>query len=208
MTRLLHVISSPRRDDSTSRAIGDTFVGAWREQHPGGEVDVLDLWTDPIPAFDGDRAAAKMTVIGGETPEGRLATAWDSVAEVFSRFARADRYVFGIPMWNAGIPWVLKQYIDTITQPGMAFSFDPATGYTGLLTGRKALAIYTSGVYHRGVEPAFGSDFQSPYVDDWLRFVGITDIAELRFQPTLLTPSPEDDLALVKREALDLASTF
>lgn len=208
MTRLLHVISSPRRDDSTSRAIGETFVDAWREHHPGDEVDVLDLWTDPIPTFEGDRAAAKMTVIGGQTPEGHQATAWQSITDVFSRFQRAERYVFGVPMWNAGIPWVLKEYIDTITQPGMAFAFDPSLGYTGLLTGKKALAIFTSGVYHRGVEPAFGSDFQSPYVDDWLRFVGITDIAELRFQPTLMTPSPEDDLAAVKREARALASTF
>jgi len=31
----------------------------------------------------------------------------------------------------------------------------------------------------------FGSDFQSIYVTDWLRWTGLTDISEIRFHPTL-----------------------
>ncbi|UQX13255.1 NAD(P)H-dependent oxidoreductase [Candidatus Mycobacterium methanotrophicum] len=34
-------------------------------------------------------------------------------------------------MWNSGIPYVLKQWIDNVTQPGWAFGFDPERGYTG-----------------------------------------------------------------------------
>jgi FMN-dependent NADH-azoreductase len=208
MTRLLHVIASPRRERSTSRAIGETFVDAYRSLHPDHEIDTLDLWVDPIPAFDGDRVAAKMTVIGGGALEGAERTAWDSITGVFQRFDAADRYVFGVPMWNGSIPWTLKQLIDTLTQPGMIFGFDPVNGYSGLLTGKKVLAVYTSAIYSPGVAPAFGRDFHSTYFDDWLRFAGVTDIAEIRYQPTLLTETPDHDLARARAEARRLAATF
>ncbi len=208
MTRLLHVVGSPRRDKSASRAIADTFIDAYHIHHPEHHIDILDLWSDPIPAFDGDRAAAKMTVIGGDTPEGDQATAWQSITNVFDRFNAADRYVFSVPMWNAGIPWALKQFIDTITQPGMIFSFDPARGYSGLLSGKNALAIYTSGVFSPGVSASFGSDFHSTYFDDWMRFAGITDISEIRFQPTLMTDDYEGGLSIARAEAREMAATF
>jgi FMN-dependent NADH-azoreductase len=105
---------------------------------------------------------------------------------VFNRFNAADRYLFSVPMWNGSIPYVLKHYIDVITQPGLVFGFDPTTGYRGLLQGKRAATIYTSGVFAPGVPPAFGSDFHSTYFDDWLRFGGIADIVSVRFQPTLL----------------------
>ena len=41
-------------------------------------------------------------------------------------------------MWNFGIPYKLKQWIDVITQPGLAFRFDPAQGYLPL-GGRSVL---------------------------------------------------------------------
>ena len=44
--------------------------------------------------------------------------------------------------------------LDTLTQPGMLFGFDPVHGYSGLLEGKKALAAYTSAIYSPGVAPA------------------------------------------------------
>ena len=63
-------------------------------------------------------------------------------------------------MWNHGVPYVLKQLIDVISQPGMVFGFDPERGYSGLLTGRTAVVIYTSAVYGHGVSRDFGVDYQ------------------------------------------------
>jgi len=193
VTRILHMITSPRAD-SESAALTTAFVDAYVQGHPETEVDVLDLWKDPVAPFDGDRVGAKMTVLGGQSLAGAQATAWDSIAETFARFAAADLYVIGVPMWNAGIPWILKQYIDTITQPGMIWSLDMEAGYTGLLQGKTAVTVYTSGVYADGVPPSFGRDFQTTYFRDWLNFAGITDVHEIRFQPTILpTNGPVDE---------------
>jgi FMN-dependent NADH-azoreductase len=191
MSKLLYIIGSPRQDASRSGAVAEAFLAAWRRAEPGLDVSVLDLWREPLPEFDGDKAQAKMTVITGGTPEGAAATAWEAVKRVIERFARADQYLFTVPMWNGGIPYRLKLYIDILTQPGFLFGFDPARGYSGLLGRKQAAVIYTSGVYAPGVAPAFGLDFHSSYFDWWLRFVGVTDVETIRYQPTLLTPDPE-----------------
>ena len=208
MTTLLYIASSPREQHSESSGIAEAFLAAYREAHPDHSIDALDLWEQPLPIFDGDKAAAKMTIFGGQTPTGEEATAWDAVTKVFTRFAAAENYLFTVPMWNDGIPWILKHYIDTITQPGMAFGFDPTTGYQPLLSGKKATVVYTSGVYSPGVSKAFGTDFHSTYFSNWLNFIGITDISEIRFQPTVLTADPDGDREQAKREAAELGLTF
>ena len=45
-------------------------------------------------------------------------------------------------------------------------AFDPEKGYSGLLHGKKAAVVYTSGVYGPGRSSAFGSDFHSSYFND------------------------------------------
>ena len=73
------------------------------------------------------------------------AKAWKRVTGVIERFKSADWYLFSLPMWNFGVPYVLKHLIDVIVQPGLTFSFSPTEGYKGLVTGKKAVAVYARG---------------------------------------------------------------
>jgi FMN-dependent NADH-azoreductase len=206
MTKLLYVISSPRGEQSESRAIADEFLDAYRQSDPGVEVDVLDLWAERLPVYGRDGVAAKMAVFAGQSPAGDQATAWAEVQRVFARFDAADEYLFTVPMWNHGVPWVLKHLIDTISQPGMVFGFDPAAGYTGLLAGKRAVAVYTSAVYYDGAPLAFGADFHRAYFNDWLRWAGIAEVSELRFQPNLVTNDVEGGRTAAKASARALAA--
>ncbi len=185
--KLLFVKGSPRGASSHSTKVAEASLAAYRSKNPSAVIDEIDLWQAPLPEFDGDRAAAKMTFFGEGTLEGVRKTAWDEIVAITSRFSSADDYLFTVPMWNGGIPYRLKLYIDILTQPGLLFGFDPVAGYSGLLKGKRATVIYTSGVYAPGVPPAFGTDYHSTYFDDWLRFIGIQDISSVRFQPSLLT---------------------
>jgi len=92
-----------------------------------------------------------MSFFGVGQLEGAKQTAWDRIVEVTERFKAADYYVLGVPMWNGGIPYRLKLYIDIITQPGLLFGFDPAKGYFGLLKDKKATVIYVPQAYSRRV---------------------------------------------------------
>ena len=173
------------------------------------EVERLNLWEDSLPVYAGKGAAAKMTVFGGQTPAGEQADAWADVKRVFVPFAQADEFLFTVPMWNASVPWVLKHLIDTITQPGLVFGFDPAAGYSPLLTGKRAVVVYTSGVYSPGAPIQFGTDFHAEFFNDWLRFIGVTDVSEIRFQPTVVTgdasAAREAALARARRLGAELA---
>jgi FMN-dependent NADH-azoreductase len=191
MSKLLYVISSPRGEQSESTTIADGFLAAYLRARPGVEVERLNLWENQLPVYGGKGAAAKMTVFSGQTPQGDQAEAWADVERVFAPFKEADEYLFTVPMWNAGVPWVLKHLIDTITQPGLVFGFDPAQGYTPLLQGKRAVVVYTSGVYSPGAPIQFGADFHAEFFNDWLRFIGVEHVSEIRFQPTVLTADPD-----------------
>lgn len=199
--KLLVVKGSPRGASSKSGEVAAAYIAAYKAKNPGAVIDEIDLWQAPLPEFDGDRAAAKMSFFGEGSLEGARKTAWDEIVEITSRFTSADDYLFTVPMWNGGIPYRLKLYIDIMTQPGLLFGFDPAAGYSGLLKNKRATTIYTSGVYAPGVPPAFGNDFHSTYFNDWLGFIGITDMTTIRFQPSLLTADPAAGLAAAKKEA-------
>lgn len=205
MTKLLYIKASPRRE-SRSVAVADAYRDALVARTPGLTVDTIALWDDPLPDFDGDRANAKLAIITGQDQTAEQQTKWDTVVATIERFTAADIYLFAVPMWNGGIPYRLKQYIDIIHQPGLLFGLDPASGYFGLLQGKKAVLIYTSGAYSPAMpSPAYGTDHHSTYMRAWLNQAGITDLAEVRYQPTLLDPDSNAAFARAKAAAAALA---
>lgn len=205
MTKLLHIIASPRGANSKSNALAATYVEAAKAKNPDLEIDVLDLFAEDLPAFDGDPAAAKMTFFGDGVMDASKQAAWDKVAEITNRFMSADHYVLGVPMWNGGVPYRLKHYIDIITQPGMLFGFDPERGYFGLLENKKATVITSSGVWAPGADAKYGTDFHSNYLEWWLQTIGVSDIDIVRYQPSLLTADPAAGYAKAEAEAKELA---
>lgn len=210
MPRILHVNASPRHTNSESLRLAQHFIDA--VQTVGTEtyeLKTLDLFSDgALPDFGRTAADAKMAVFSGQEQTPEQTAAWESVRAVFDQFAAADAYVFNIPMWNAGVPYVLKQWIDIITQPGWSFGFDPEKGYRGLMEGKQALAIHTSGVYAPGVSPAFGSNFSSTFFADWLNFVGIVDASHVRFAPTVLNGDVAGTRRLAEAELSEAAIGF
>lgn len=208
MTHLLHVSASPRGEASESLRIAGAFVEAYADAHPDATLEHWDLWDGSLPGF-AVGARAKMTVFGGGQPAGAEAEAWAAARRTFERFAAADRLLFSVPMWNASVPYVLKQFIDVVSQPGWIFGVDPVTGYRPLLGGRgtRVAVVYTSAVWGPGLGPEFGTDFQGTYFTDWLRWTGLADVTELRFHPTLTGDVPAERAAALAR-AHDLAKTF
>jgi FMN-dependent NADH-azoreductase len=209
VTRLLHIAASPRGASSESLQIAQAFIDAYREAHPSNPVETWDLWDGSVPEFGPAAAAAKMAIFAGEAPKGDGAAAWQAAKQTFARFDSAAHLLFSVPMWNAGIPYILKQLIDVVSQPGMVFGIDPHDGYSHLLEGKgkKAAVIYTSAVWGPGLGSAFGTNFQSTYFEDWLRWTGITDITQIRYHPTL-TGGTDDERRKAHARARERARTF
>ncbi len=205
MTKILHIVASPRGADSQSSKLANAYLAERKTRAPDVEIDTLNLWETELPEFDGDKAAAKMTFFGVGEMDDAGKSAWDQVVAITQRFTGADEYVLSVPMWNGGIPYKLKQYIDIITQPGLLFGFDPEAGYSGLLENKVARVFYTSGVYAPGAPTKYGADYHSSYLSWWLDFVGVSEIKDARFQPSLLTGDPVGDQKAAVQRSIELA---
>lgn len=185
--KVLHINSSTRDQNSQSLLIAKQIIGNLKAKNSDSIIlDEFNLFEDSLPAFDKTAVGAKMALFTGQDSNSAEKEAWTNIKKVFDRFAEADVYVFNIPLWNNNIPYILKQFIDLVSQPGWSFGFDPSTGYTGMLNGKKAYLVFASGVYYDGIQPNFGSDFATPYMNDWLKFIGVTDIENIHVSPTVL----------------------
>lgn len=185
MATLLHIHASLRGAASYSLRTAEAFLESYRTSHPDDTIRTLDLATDPIPQFDALASAGKYRILHGQTHTEGEAQAWKAIEAAIEDFKKADKLVLSSPMWNFGVPYRLKQYFDVIVQPGYTFSFSPDTGYTGLVTGRPAkLILARGGEYLPGSEAA-ALDFQRPYLECILRFIGFTDIGAIVVEPTL-----------------------
>ncbi len=202
--KLLHISASPRGAESVSRDIAETFLDSYRLSHPGARIDHFDLWDGTLPEFGAEATAAKMAIFGGAAPGGE---AWAAAVRTFERFNAYDRYLFGVPMWNSGVPYILKQFIDVVSQPGMIFGVHPETGYIPLLKGKRAAVVYTSSVWGPDLGPEFGTDFHSSFFGAWLRWTGITDVQDIRYHPTL-TGDAGLERKRAEARAREVAETF
>lgn len=117
MNKLLYIKASPRSGRSHSIAVADAFIESYRKSHPGDEILTVDLFEKDLPGFDGLAVNAKYTILHGEEHTREELLAWRAVEEVIEEFKAANKYLFAVPMWNFGIPYRLKQYIDLLVQP-------------------------------------------------------------------------------------------
>lgn len=198
MSTLLYIEASPRKQRSASIEVARAFLAAYAAAHPADRIDTLDLWAADLPPFDGHALEAKYAGIAGveRTPEQRAI--WERISGLARPLREADKIVLSVPMWNFGIPYRLKHYIDVVSQKDLLFSFDER-GLNGLLGGKKALAIYARGVEFGpdSPTPAAGWDLQAGYLDLWFRFTGITDVQSIFVEKTLYGP----DVDRASREA-------
>lgn len=176
MTRLLHLMASPRRGESASAEVATTYINALRLADMSIEVDVLNVWEEHLPEFGLEEINAKYAGISGTQLTDRQALAWDALGPLVDRIVRADEIVISVPMWNFGIPYRLKHLIDLVSQKDYLFRFDER-GFSGIATAR-ALLICSRGLnFATGTDtPEAEFDHQKSYMLMWLKFIGITDV--------------------------------
>ena len=101
----------------------------------------------------------------------------------------------------------MKHLIDVVSQKDLLFSFDER-GFGRLLVGKKAVVVYARGLgYARAaLTPAETFDFQRPYTEIWLNFIGGTDIESIVVEKTLLGPELDREVrSRARQEAADVA---
>jgi FMN-dependent NADH-azoreductase len=208
MPKLLHMICSPRADSESSAAAG-VFLERFRKLRPDWDIDEMNLWREHLPEFEGPLLEAKYARINGRHFTGSESDAFAVAERMAVRFALADRVLISTPMWNFGIPYKLKQWIDLVIQPGLTFRFDPVRGYLPLLDDRPTIVIIASGGdFVTGMNRG-RSDMATPYLREALRFIGVRDVQFVAIGPTT-GPAPPIQAARdqARRRLSELASRF
>jgi len=185
MSKVLYIKASPRGNRSASIAVADAFIAEYRKTHPDDEVEVLDLFAADLPSFDGLKLQAKYTIMQGKQHTEEERQAWREVEDIIEHFKSADKYVLATPMWNFGIPYRLKQYIDVLVQPGYAFTYSPEEGYKGTITGRPLFCAFARGGAYEEGSPAAAYEMQKKYIEVIFGFMGFTDFRSVVVEPTL-----------------------
>jgi FMN-dependent NADH-azoreductase len=181
MKKILHIIATPRGEESSTLEVSSVFLDAFLSSHKDWVVDELDLTREALPALTLKRVDGKYVLLQGKDLYGDLKEAWQDIIKYIERFKSADAYLISTPMWNFGVPYVLKQYIDIIVQPKYLFQYT-AKGVEGLIKDRKMLVIASRGGDYSSPTMS-GADYQESYLRFVFGFVGISDFQSVVAQP-------------------------
>ncbi len=164
---LLVVNASARTTGSQSRILIDRLVD--RLAGPDDRVVQRDLGSTPPPTVDEVWIGANFTAPGQRTAEQDAAlTLSDTLVR---ELQDADTILIGAPIYNFGTPAALKAWIDLIARARVTFRYTP-DGPEGLLKGKRAIVVVTSG----GTPVGSDGDFATDYLKHVLGFLGITDV--------------------------------
>ena len=190
MKTILQLNTSILSDEGQSTRLANDFVETLRKDE---KLIVRDLARDPVPHLDAERFGAFIA-----KPESRTKAQQSVVAysdQLIGELKEADVIVLGLPMYNFGVPSMLKAYFDHVARAGVTFSYT-ATGPVGLLAGKKAYVLATRGGFYAGTP----RDTQTAYVRDFLAFLGITDV-EFVYAEGLAISEASRNAALSKARA-------
>lgn len=169
MPKLLQIKTSLFANQGQSSQLSDAFVAAWQASRPAAQVTVRDFASAPIPHLDGAGFQAFLSQPGERSAEQQATVALSDA--LIGELQAADVLVIGLPMYNLGVPSMLKSWFDHIARAGITFRYT-ANGPQGLLTGKKAYVFATRGGRYAGT--AF--DTQTDYVRNFLGFIGISEV--------------------------------
>jgi FMN-dependent NADH-azoreductase len=195
--RVLEVAASGRSKDSVSRMLSADLINALEARHRSIALTRRDL-SQGVPFVDEAWIDANFTAPGDRSAEQRavLAHSDDLVAEIQG----SDAIVIGAPIYNFGVPAVLKAWIDMIARAQLTFRYTE-NGPEGLLKGKTAYVIIASG----GVPVDSPMDFATPYLRQALAFVGIDDVEFIAADQ--LNSKAEDSIDMARMRIADLVHT-
>jgi len=188
-THILHIATSPMGERSITRKLAAKTLTALRQHYRDHHLVTRDLSTHPLPHLDGTILTAFFT------PDAQrddiLAKAVAPSDQAIDEILVADIIVIDAPMWNFGIPSVLKAWIDHISRAGRTFKYTPTGPQSLIPPGKKAIIVSSrGGIYTDG--PTKTMDHQETYLAAVLGFIGIHDVSFVRAEGVAMGPDQLD----------------
>ena len=121
--------------------------------------------------------------------------------------AEADRIVIATPMWNLGVPAIVKAYFDYVSIGGVTFKYSE-NGPVGLAKATKALIVSgRGGNYSSGAAAEF--EMGERYIRTILSFFGVKEVNSIAAENLdVVGMDVEKILADTITEAKEIAKNF
>ena len=201
--RIGFITCSPFGNDSHSVSFSHEIVQSVTLKIPHTTITEMDLikMDLPSPSRNIEYLTVKFKKFSGQEMTPAEQMAWTTIKTLVDTLNSADIWIIATPMWNFGIPYKLKQFIDVITQPGLLFYYTEQGYPAGLIQNKLAVIVSSSGGDY-SEEPMSSFNCLNPYLDVWLRFIGFTDILECTVAGTAAPPEIYDASLAKSRKQL------
>lgn len=188
--KILKIITSTNGENSFSNKLSDAVIEKLKISNPESEVKTLDLSKNPLPYLTDFHISAIYAPAESHSQEQIDAIKHSDIA--IQNLLESDIIVIGVPLYNFGIPAVLKGWIDQIARAGKTFSYADGSP-KGLVNNKKVyLSIASGAIFSEG--PYKSYDFSESYLRVVFGFLGMTDVTTFRVEGTSIPDFAESAL--------------
>lgn len=150
MKTILQINTSLFLEQGHSSQLANRFVEDWRAQHPADRVILRDLAQDPVPHLTTERFQAFLAPADARTAAQQAVVAYSDA--LIDELRQAEVIVLGLPMYNFGVPSMLKAYFDHVARSGITFRYTE-NGPVGLLGDKTLYVLATCGGRPHSLRP-------------------------------------------------------
>ena len=189
MTTILHLDTSARtldksrsKHNSISRTLANSFRKQWQKKITDTEVIYRDLGANP-PYF-----ISESWISAVFTPDEQRTTEQNALLslsdELIDEVIKADIILLSTPMYNYGMPAVLKAWFDQVIRVNKTFTFDLSRGdfpLQPILSGKTMVLIASCGEFGfhvGGVREKM--NHLGPHIEVASQYLGIEKFYEIR----------------------------
>ena len=173
--KVLHITARHSNDSVVSIVTNDLLSKLNFEYN----VKERDLWKEPMIPYKMDHVMAKFNIMKGHGTAQDHET-FEPIKTLASELNETDLLILSTPLWNMSIPYVMKQYVDIVIQPGLNFmeTKDWPAKITPVTKDKSIVVIYSCGA--EVGQDALPVDYLGDYIRDVFGLVGFSDFHALR----------------------------
>lgn len=173
---LLHIIGSAKPiETSVSKQLAAAFFARLAESNKEIEVTNEDLYANPPPYLDNNafRYFWNPVFQPGYVPSAAEKKAAEYALQQHKIVAETDVLVLTMPLWNCGMPAIVKAWFDQILLPGTLFKYESGT-LIPLHRIQRVILLASSGEIIKEGDPM---DQLTPHLNALLEIMGTRDLS-------------------------------
>ncbi|MBU1694424.1 MAG: NAD(P)H-dependent oxidoreductase [Verrucomicrobia bacterium] len=173
---LLHICASTKPIDiSSSKQLAAAFFARLAESNKDINVTNMDLYNNPPPFLTNDayRYFWNPILQPGYIPTTAEKSAASYALSQTKVFEETDVLILTMPLWNCGMPAIMKAWLDQVLVPGVVFKYE-AGSIIPLHHITKVILLASSGDIVKENDP---QDQLTPHLTAIFNSISITDFS-------------------------------